>query len=700
MERSSGARATNGNGGYNWGAMMSGRAPSAPRCAAIVGPYQSGKTTLLESLLSVTGAITKKGNSKDATLVGDSAAEARARHMSVEVAAAHIEFMGEKWCFLDCPGAVELAQEARNALLVADIAILVAEPQIERALTLAPLFKYLDDHKIPHLLFINKIDDSSFRVREILEAIQAVSSRPLVLRQVPIRAEGKNGDEVQGYVDLVSERAYRYHPGQPSDLIKLPEAVLPREQEARNQLLEHLADFDDALLEQLLSDAVPSKEEIYQQLTKDLTNDLIVPVLLGAGEKDFGVRRLLKALRHEVPQAENVRSRLGLEKESVAAIVFKTYHLEHTGKISLARIVAGQIKDGQSLGGQRIASLLKPKGNGYDKVTSAQAGDVVGLGRMEQVQSGQALLVGGQAAGFNWPKALVPLYAMAVDAENRNDEVKLTAALAKLSEEDPSLRFDHDADTHELVLRGQGEIHLAIALDRLKNRFKLPVKGRRPSVSYKETIRGRTKQHARFKRQSGGHGQFGDVHVEVWPLERGQGFEFHDKVVGGSVPRQFIGSVEEGVRDYLTRGPLGFPVVDVAVSLYDGQYHDVDSSDQAFKTAARMAMQEAMPKCNPVLLEPICMVEVSAPSTFTAKVHNLVTGRRGHIQQINAVADWAGWESVEALMPQSEIQDLVVDLRSLTLGIGSFTYRFDHLQELSGRLADKVVEHRQAAIAR
>jgi elongation factor G len=680
---------------------MSGRAPSAPRCAAIVGPYQSGKTTLLESLLFVTGAITKKGNAKDATLVGDSAPEARARHMSVEVAAAQAEFMGEKWCFLDCPGAVELAQETRNALLAADVAVVVAEPQIERALTLAPLFKFLDDHSIPHLLFINKIDNSSFRVREIMEAIQAVSSRPLVLRQVPIRVSGKNGDEVQGYVDLVSERAYRYHPGQPSDLIKLPDDMLSREQEARGQLLEHLADFDDTLLEQLLSDSVPSKEEIYQQLTKDLVDDLIVPVLLGAGENDFGVRRLLKALRHEAPQVDTVRSHLHIGSDSAAAIVFKTYHLEHTGKISLARVVAGQIKDGQSLGGQRIASLLRPKGNGFDKIATAVAGDVVGLGRMEHVMTGHALLAAGQPpASFKWPDPLTPLYSMAVDAENRNDEVKLTAALAKLAEEDPSLRYEHDPDTHELVLRGQGEIHLSIALDRLKNRFKLPVKGRRPSVSYKETIRGRAKQHARFKRQSGGHGQFGDVHVEVWPQERGQGFEFHDRVVGGAVPRQFIGSVEEGVREYLQRGPLGFPVVDVAVALFDGQYHDVDSSDQAFKTAARMAMQEAMPKCNPVLLEPICMVEIQAPAAFTAKVHNLVTGRRGHIQQIAAVAEWPGWESVQALMPQSEIQDLVVDLRSLTLGVGSFTYRFDHLQELSGRIADKVVEQRQAAVSR
>lgn len=680
---------------------MPGRAPSAPRCAAIVGPYLSGKTTLLESILFVTGAITKKGNAKDGSLVGDSAPEARARHMSVEVTAATAEFMGEKWSFLDCPGAVELSQEARNALMVADVAVLVAEPQIEKALTVAPLLKFLDDHRIPHILFINKMDTASARLREVMEALQAVSSRPLVLRQVPIREAGKNGDVISGYVDLVSERAYKYHPGQASDLVKLPDDMLPREQEARGQMLEHLADFDDALMEQLLEDAVPSKESIYEQLSKDLANDLIVPVLMGAAEQDYGVRRLLKALRHEVPEVSAVRERLGLGEEQAAAVVFKTYHQAHSGKISLARIVAGPVNDGQTLGGQRIASLLRPKGNGFDKIATAQAGDVVGLGRMEHVHTGQVLTANGQTpAGFSWPAALTPLYAMAVDVENRNDEVKLTAALAKLAEEDPSLLYGHDPDTHELTLQGQGEIHLLIALDRLKNRFSLPIKGRKPQVSYKETIRGRTKQHARFKRQSGGHGQFGDVHIEVWPQNRGEGFAFHDKVVGGAVPRQFIGSVEEGIREYLVRGPLGFPVVDVAVSLYDGQYHSVDSSDQAFKTAARMAMQEAMPKCHPVLLEPIYYVEVSAPAAFTAKVHNLVTGRRGQIQQITAKTDWAGWEQVEALMPQSEIQDLVVDLRSLTLGVGNFTYRFDHLQELSGRLAEKVVEQRQAAIAR
>jgi elongation factor G len=681
------------------GTQQNGRVSGAPRCAALVGPYLSGKTTLMESLLFVTGAIPRKGNAKDGNMVSDSAPEARARRMSVEVTAATTEYLGEKWCFLDCPGSVELAQETRNALLVADVAIVVAEPLVDKALMLAPMFKFLDDHQIPHILFINKMDIASHRVREMLDALQAVSGRPLVLRQVPIREAGRQGDEVTGYVDLVSERAYKYHPGQESDLVKMPEEMLPREQEARNKLLEALADFDDHLMEEILSDAIPPKEEVYQQLAKDLAADLIVPVLLGEAERDGGVRRLLKALRHEVPGPEALASRLGISPHDAATLVFKTYHQPHAGKLSLARILGGRVQEGAVLNGVRVAGVLKPKGNGFDKVPQGETGEVVALARMEEVKTGDLLTASGRSAGdFAWPTPLEPLFSLAIDAENRADEVKLTAALAKLCEEDPSLRFTNDADTNELLLSGQGEIHLAIAFDRLKGRFGLPMKHRRPQIAYKETIRQGTKQHSRFKRQSGGHGQFADIHIEIWPLARGTGFEFHDRVVGGAVPRQFIGSVEEGAREALQRGPLGFTVVDVAVALFDGQYHSVDSSDMAFKTVARQAMQEALPQCGPVLLEPIFAVEVSAPAEFTAKVHNLVTGRRGQILNFQAKEDWTGWEVVEALVPQSELHDMIIELRSLTLGVGNFACRFDHLQELSGRLADKVVSERQAAM--
>lgn len=684
---------------------QNGREPGAPRCAAIVGPYLSGKTALLESLLFVTGAISRKGSAREGNTVSDSSAEARARKMSVEITAATTDFLGERWCFLDCPGSVELAQEARNALMAADVAIVVAEPLIDKALMLAPTLKFLDDNQIPHILFINKMDVATRRVREMLDALQAISGRPLVLRQVPIRGAGKDGDrgennEVTGYVDLVSERAYKYHPGQESDLIKMPEEILPREQEARGRMLESLADFNDHLMEEILSDVIPPKEEIYQQFSRDLAADLIVPVLLGEAERDGGVRRLLKALRHEVPGPEAVAQRLGISSYDASTLVFKTYHQPHAGKLSLARIFGGKVVEGSVLNGVRVAGVLRPRGNSFEKVAQGGTGEVVALARMEEVKTGDLLTASGKKnPDFIWPRPLEPLFALAIDAENRADEVKLTAALAKLIEEDTSLSFTHDAGTHELLLSGQGEIHLNIAFDRLKNRFGLPMKFRRPLVSYKETIRHTVKQHSRFKRQSGGHGQFADVHIEVWPLARGSGFEFHDRVVGGSVPRQFIGSVEDGAREYLARGPLGFPVVDVAVSLYDGQFHSVDSSDMAFKTVARQAMQEAMPQCGSVLLEPIFAVEVSAPGEFTARVHNLVTGRRGQILNFQAKEDWAGWEVVEALVPQSELHDMIIELRSLTLGIGNFACRFDHLQELSGRLADKVIEQRQSGIA-
>ncbi len=678
---------------------MGGRSAAAPRCAALIGPYLSGKTSLLESLLFVTGAIGRKGTAKDGNMVGDSVPEARARQMSTELNAATTTYLDETWTFLDCPGSIELGQEAQNALMAVDAAVIVCEPEVTKALMLAPLFKFLDDRQIPHLLFVNKMDTATHRIREVLAALQAVSARPLVLREVPIR---DGGGPVAGYVDVVSERAYRYHPGQASDLVQIPDDLAPREQEARQELLEALADFDDTLLEQLLEDAVPSKDEVYGQLAKDLADDLIVPVFFGVAERDHGVRRLLKALRHEVPGHETTALRLGLDPAAgdTVATVFKTYHQAHTGKLSLSRVWAGKVEDGMTFDGQRVGGLFRMRGHELTKQAQAMPGEVVALGRLETVATGRVLTASGKPAGtLDWPNTLAPLFSLAIVPENRQDEVKLSAAVHKLTDEDPALSVEHNAETHEMLIFGQGEIHLQIALDRLKLKYNMPVKSHRPSVGYKETIRKGTAQHARFKRQSGGHGQFGDVHIEVAPQPRGAGFAFHDKVVGGSVPRQYISSVEEGVKDYLSRGPLGFTVVDVAVTLTDGQYHSVDSSDMAFKTAGRMAMQEAMPKCDPVLLEPIFLVQVVVPNEFTAKVHGLVSGRRGQILGFDAKAGWDGWDEVSVYLPQAELHDLIIELRSLTMGVGTFAWKFDHLQELSGRLADKVVEGRAVAAA-
>ena len=674
---------------------MSDSQVSAPRCVALVGSYLSGKTTLLESLLHICGAVPRKGTVKEGNTIGDSVPEARARQMSTELSVASAEFLGGPWIFIDCPGSIELAQETFNALMAADAAVVVCESEIERAMTVAPILKFLEDHEIPHCLFINKMDTASASVAEMIEALQAISNLPLVLRQVPIR----KGEHITGYVDLASERAYEYKPGEASDLIELPDTMVDRKETARTELIEKLADFSDTLLEQFLEDVVPEKSEIYNDLAKDMAAHLIVPVLLGAGLSDHGVRRLLKLLRHEVPHAAATAAKRGVTPDGEAlAQVFKTNFVPHAGKLSLARVWRGEIKDGMTLNGSRVAGLFHMQGHNIDKADSAGPGDLVALGRLEEINTGDVLTPSGEAKDeLTWPEKLTPVYALAVEAENRSDEVKLTGAIGRLAEEDPSLALEQNPDTQQMLIWGQGELHLQIAFDRMANKANIKVKSHMPRVAYKETIRKSTSQHGRFKRQTGGHGQFGDVHIDIKPLPRGSGFNFSQTISGGVVPRQYIPAVESGVKDYMNEGPLGFPVVDMAVTLTDGSYHAVDSSEQAFKQAARIAMTEGMSKCDPVLLEPIYMVRISVPSEYTSRAQRLISGRRGQFLGFDARPGWKGWDEVSANMPQSEIRDLINELRSLSLGVGTFTYQFDHLQEITGKLADQVIEQRQAA---
>ncbi|MGH7058934.1 MAG: elongation factor G, partial [Stellaceae bacterium] len=524
-------------------ASTSANAISAPRCAALIGPYLSGKTSLLEALLFASGGTGRRGSVRDGNAVGDHAPEARARQMSTELNVASTNFLGDPWTILDCPGSVELSYEAQGAMLASDVAVVVVEPEPERALTISALLRFLNQQKIPHMIFINKMDTANARVRDVLAALQSVSVRPLVLRQVPLRGAES---EITGYVDLVSERAYRYRPGQASDLIKLPDNFWDDERATRAGLIEKLADFDDALLEKLLEEVEPSTQEIYQHLTKSLSQVEVAPVFLGSAVADHGVRRLWKALRHETPQPQQTAARLGIAAEGEPlAQVIKTYHLPHTGKLSLVRVWRGAINEGMVLNGSRVAGLLRLTGAHHEKVPSAQAGEVVGLTRMEEVTTGEVLAPSGKAEAMGRPERPQPVFGLAIAAEKRADDVKLTGAIGKLVEEDPTLELEQNADTQEMVLWGQGDIHLQIAMDRLRNRHNLSVNGRPAGVPYKETIRRGTQQHSRFKRQSGGHGQFADVTIEVKALPRGSGFIFTDSVVGGAIPRNYIPAVEE-----------------------------------------------------------------------------------------------------------------------------------------------------------
>ncbi|MFT6556785.1 elongation factor G [Sneathiella sp.] len=668
---------------------MSSIKPTGPRSIALIGPYSSGKTTLLETILHICKEVDRKGSISKGTTVGDASKEARDRQMSVEVNSAHFSFMGDDFYILDCPGSIEFLQESENVLVGVDAAIIVCEPVEDRSVTLLPLMKFLEGREIPTFIFVNKIDTAYGTVSDLFQALESISNRDLVLRQVPIVKDGI----ATGYVDLASERAYVYKEGKPSTVIDMPPDMAEEEGSSRFTMLETLADFDDHLMEELLEDIEPEKDEIYDLLSEDLQKGFVLPVFLGSAEQGFGVRRLLKALRHEVPAAATTAKRAGLHREDgqPVAQVLKTYMSAQGGKLSLVRVWSGQLNDGDSFEKGRIGGMFKLQGSKPTKVTSVVAGEVVALGRMDDLHTGDFLQASDQQS-VEPTEILTPVYNYALYSDNRDDDVKLSAALNKLVEEDPSLIAEHKQETQELLLKGQGEIHLRVALERLRNKYGLNVASRKPKVAYKEAIRKKVVQHARYRKQSGGHGQFGDVQIEINPLPRGSGFLFEEKVVGGSVPKQYIPAVENGVKESLIEGPLGFPVVDIAVTLFDGQHHSVDSSENSFRSAARIAMTEGMPKCSPVLLEPVYKVEISMPSEYTSRVNGIVSSRRGQILAFDAKEGWVGWDVLTAMMPESELQDLIVDLRSATSGVGTFRYEYDHLQELTGHIADKVIQ--------
>ncbi|MBV8923859.1 MAG: elongation factor G [Bradyrhizobium sp.] len=677
------------------------RSPRGPRCIALVGPFQSGKTTLLEAILARTGAIPKAGSVDAGTSVGDASTEARHHKMSVGLTAATTSFMGDSYTFIDCPGSVEFAHDMRAALPAIDAAIVVCEADEKKLPQLQIILRELEDLKIPRFLFLNKIDRASQRIRETLATLQPASRVPLVLRQIPIW----NGELIEGFVDLALERAFVYREHKASEVIELSGGNLDREKEARFSMLEKLADHDDALMEQLLEDIQPPRDAVFDDLARELREGLICPVLLGSALRENGVLRLMKALRHEAPGVEETAKRLRVPATRDAlGYVFKTMHLQHGGKLSLTRLLAGHLEDGATLqsssgGTGRISGILAVNG-GYDtKRASAEAGDTIALGKLDAIRTGDTIGNGKVApASLVTVEPTAGVLAISIAATDRKDDVKLGQALLRLNEEDPSLSMVQNPRTHDTVLWGQGEMHLRVAQERLKDRFGVNVKSHPPAIGYQETIRKPITQRGRHKKQSGGHGQFGDVVLDIKPMPRGSGFEFHEKVVGGAVPRNYIGAVEEGVVDGLARGPLGFPVIDLQVTLTDGSYHSVDSSDLAFRTAARIGVSEGLPHCQPVLLEPIHIVEIVCPNDATAKINAILSARRGQILGFDTREGWPGWDCVRAMMPEAEIGELIVELRSATAGAGSFTRQFDHMAEVTGRAADQIIAaHRDAA---
>jgi elongation factor G len=675
---------------------------AGPRCIALLGPFQSGKTSLLEAILFRTGAVQRQGTVEAGTTVGDASRESRHHSMSVELSVATTTFMGESYTFVDCPGSVEFIHDMRAVLPFVDAAVIVCEADEKKVPQLQLILRELEDLKIPRFLFLNKIDKADKRVRDTVSVLQPASRVPLLLRQIPIWS----GEIITGFTDLALERAYVYKEHAPSEIIELKGDELNREKDARFTMLETLADHDDELMEQLLEDIPPPRDKIFDDLTKELRDGLVCPVLVGTATRTNGVLRLMKALRHEAPTAEKTLKRLGLKAGPDPLVnVIKTFHTAHGGKMSVVRVLNGQVGDGTTFvtperDAGRVAGVFRLMGPASEKRGPAQAGETVALGKLDHANTGDTLTAGKQAhPPLARVTALAPVLAIAVAAKERKDDVKLGQALTRLLEEDPSLTVIHNPEAHEVVMWGQGEMHLRVATERLADRFSVPIVTRKPTVGYRETIKKGIVQRGRHKKQSGGHGQFGDVVLDIKPLPRGSGFVFTEEIKGGVVPRNYIPSVEEGVIDALKHGPLGFPVVDIAVKLIDGSYHTVDSSDMAFRIAGRIGVVEGLPQCTPVLLEPIHQVEIVCPSEATAKMNALMAGRRGQILGFDTREGWDGWDVVRVQMPEAEIGDLIVEVRSATAGVGSFTFKFDHMAELTGRTAEQIVAARKAAAA-
>jgi len=610
--------------------------------------------------------------------------------------------MGDSYTFVDCPGSVEFVHDMRAALPAVDAAVVVCELDEKKVPQLQLILRELEQQNIPRFLFLNKIDKADSTIHDVLTLLQPASRNKLLLRQIPTFA----GELITGFVDLALERAFVYKEHAPSEVIPLEGDALDREKTARFSMLETLADHDDELMEQLLEDIQPPRDKVFDDLAKELREGLVCPVLMGSATRTNGVLRLMKALRHEVPTIADTAKRLSVKAGNDPVVyVLKTLHTSHGGKMSIARVLNGQVGDGTTFVNSerdagRVAGVFKLLGQTTEKRGPAQAGETVALGKLEHANTGDTLTAGKQAhAPLAQVAPYAPVLAIAVVAKERKDDVKLGQALSKLLEEDPSISVVHNAEAHEVVMWGQGEMQLRVATERLADRFSVATTSHKPTVGYRETIKKPILQRGRHKKQSGGHGQYGDVVLDIKPLPRGSGFTFTEEIKGGVVPRNYIPSVEEGVIDALKHGPLGFPVVDIAAKLVDGSYHTVDSSDMAFQLAGRLAIHEGLPQCHPVLLEPIYQVEIVCPSEATAKMNGLMSGRRGQILGFDTREGWNGWDVVRVQMPESEIGDLIVEVRSATAGVGSFTFKFDHMAELTGRTADQIIAARKSAAA-
>ena len=624
------------------------------RVFTVLGPSHSGKTTLVEALAALEGSPGK-------TLTVANTASVRT-----------FGFMGEDWAAIDIAGGSENLGPVGPALAASDIAVICVPADADAAVLSAPYLRMVEEAGVPCILFINRIDSPQSRISEVVSALQTYSRHHIVLREVPIR----DGDKITGFVDLVSERAWKFEDGKHSVLIEMPDSVKDREEEARADLLESYADFDDTLMEELIEDKQPMVEEIYEIASKTVQHHDLVACFMGSASARHGITRLMKSLRHDAPSVEVARARLEDETRAVGALADV---IKHLGKVVVLRAMDGAVTSGTTLAGGNLGAITDL--DAKSPLGTLAAGQIGLAVKSDQLAAGRACGDETSAPLPGWAQVHASSYRRIVTPEHEKDDSRLLTALERLSEIDPGLRVSQDEKTGNPVLATQGPLHLRRILAKIVDEFGVAVTEAPVPPALRETIRRGAEIHHRHRKQTGGAGQFADVVVELRPEARGAGFTFTESVKGGAVPRNYIPSVEAGAREALAEGPNGFPVVDVSVELKDGKTHSVDSSDYAFRTAGKNAIREALTEVGTQLLQPIMKIDIHVPSVFSGALVPLVSGLKGQVLGFEAHPSAAGWDVFQLLLPMAAEDELFAALAGATRGTAWFTSAFDHYQE-------------------
>jgi len=684
------------------------------RNVAVIGHGGGGKTTLTEAMLFLAKATDRMGKVEEGNTVSDFEPEEIERKSSISSASAFFEWGGCKTTVVDTPGYVNFLEDAKGVLRAVDGAVLVGSPISGIKAETMKVWDYAAGFGLPRMIFVGKMDKERADFGMFLNQCTEGFCKEVAPVMMPIGAESS----FKGIVDLLKMKAYMFEDGAVG---KFSEAEIPGDlkdqaDEYRNQLVEKVAEADDELLEKYLDSGELSDEEVIKGLKAGVLNGSVVPVLCGASPSGIGVPQVMDAICDLMPdpksridaapiEATNPDSGEPVElvnddKGPLAAVVFKTIADPFAGKLSLFRVVSGTFKSDSSVLNankdkeERIGQIYYLMGKKQVPAQSLVAGEIGAVAKLKDTVTGDTLCEKSKPVLFGAVKYQEPVMSFAIESKAKGDEDKIAIGIARLIEEDPTLRFERNEETKEMILSGMGQLHLEITLEKLKRKFGVEIEMKTPKIPYKETIRGTTKVQGRHKKQSGGRGQFGDCWIELEPLPGG-GFEFVDKIVGGAIPRQYIPAVEKGIIEAMVGGVIaGYPVVDVKATLYDGSFHNVDSSEMAFKIAGSLAFKKGVMECKPVLLEPVMNVSVLVPEDTMGNVIGDLNSRRGKVQGMDPEGIN---QKVTAQVPMAEMMNYAPTLNSLTSGRGMYTMEFSHYEELPAHLAEKVIEEAKAA---